>query len=87
MTTSRTSGLPSRLRALVGEDARDNPHLRSMRYAAVVGLVAGLLLLVSGVTGGDTALVVLGGVFLLWTGTVQVGWWVVCALAWERAQE
>ncbi|WP_432537736.1 hypothetical protein [Kineococcus arenarius] len=87
MSTPNGSALPTRLRALIGEDAEDNPYLQMMRYAAVASLVAGLLLLVSGVTVGDTTLVVLAVVALLWTGMIQVGWWVVCALVWERAQD
>ncbi len=81
------SALPIRLRALIGEDAEGNPYLQMMRYAAVASLVAGLLLLVSGVSAGNTTLVVLAVVALLWTGMIQVGWWVVCALVWERAQD
>ncbi|WP_380173238.1 hypothetical protein ACFEMC_02365 [Kineococcus sp. DHX-1] len=87
MTSHAPRALSTRLRALAGDDAGANPHLRAMRSAAVVSLVAGLLLLVSGVTTGDVALMVVAGVVLLWTGVVQVGWWVVCALIWERAQD
>ncbi|MER7074192.1 hypothetical protein [Terrabacter sp. NPDC000476] len=87
MTTPSTSALPIRLRALIEEDAEGNPYLRIMRYAAVASLVAGLLLLVSGVSTGDLALLVLAAVALLWTGVIQVGWWVICALTWERAQD
>lgn len=87
MSTHAPRALSSQLRALAGDDAEGNPHLRTMRSAAVVGLVAGLLLLVSGVTTGDVALLVLAAVALLWTGVVQVGWWVVCALIWDRAQD
>ena len=87
MITPRVSALPARLRALAGEDVDGNPYLRIMRFAAVVSLAAGLLLLVSGVSTGDTTLQVLAAVALLWTGTIQVGWWVVCALVWDRTQE
>jgi Na+/proline symporter len=87
VSTPSTSALPTRLRALTGDDAEDNPYLRIMRYAAVASLVAGLLLLVSGVTTSNTSLVVLAVVALLWTGIIQVGWWVICALVWERAQD
>ncbi|WP_432538046.1 hypothetical protein [Kineococcus arenarius] len=87
MSAPSGSALPIRLRALIGEDAEGNPYLQMMRYAAVASLVAGLLLLVSGVSAGNTTLVVLAVVALLWTGMIQVGWWVVCALVWERAQD
>ncbi|WP_432573024.1 hypothetical protein [Kineococcus sp. SYSU DK005] len=87
MSAPSGSALPTRRRALIGQDTRGNPYLQVMRYAAVAGLVAGLLLLVSGVTSGSTVLVVLAVAALSWTGMVQVGWWVVCALIWERTQD
>jgi len=80
------SALPTRFRALIGGDAEGNPYLEVMRYAAVASLVAGLLL-VSAMTSGNTTLVVLAVVALSWTGMIQVGGWVACALTWERAQD
>lgn len=87
MSTPSGSALPLRIRELIGDEAGGNPYLRIMRFAAVAGLVAALLLLVSGMTTGSTPLLVLSVVAFVWTGTVQVGWWVVAALMWERAQD
>jgi hypothetical protein len=79
--------LPLRLRDLVADAGGGNPYLQIMRFAAVAGVVAALLLLVSGMTTGSTPLLVLAVVAFLWTAMVQVGWWVVAALVWERTQD
>lgn len=85
MSSPSRTILPLRLRDLVADAG--NPYLQIMRFAAVAGLVAALLLLVSGMTTGSTPLLVLAVVAFLWTAMVQVGWWVVAALVWERTQD
>lgn len=58
-----------------------------MRYAAVSSLTAGLVLIAIGVSSDSWLFTIIGLTILLWTGSIQVGWWVYCALQFEKYRD